>query len=362
LLEEKATNDFEIKIQYERGEYMTRSPMRAGSITLKDVARLAGVSVSTVSRALLDKSDISEETKAKVNRIAEDIGYLPNTLARDLRTRRTHTIGLVISDNSNPFYARLVRGVQNAAIKRGFHMVFVNSDENYEMETKAVKFLKQLRVAGLILSPAANTIDHVHEYSNINLPLVVVTRRLEGIDVNTVKVDDIKGAYLGTSHLIELGYHDIVFINGPMHISNARDRLKGYSEALMRNHLPFKEQLIFSGNINSYDGYQTAKKVLESVEPQAIFCYSDFVAIGVMKALAECGHKVPDDVSIVGFDDIELLQFMPTSLTTIRHPMYEIGEKATNLLIDIISKRKKEGPYNYILEPELIVRQSTRSN
>ena len=100
-------------------------------------------------------------------------------------------------------------------------MVFVNSDENYEMETKAVKFLKQLRVAGLILSPAANTIDHVHEYSNINLPLVVVTRRLEGIDVNTVKVDDIKGAYLGTSHLIELGYHDIVFINGPMHISNA---------------------------------------------------------------------------------------------------------------------------------------------
>lgn len=332
-------------------------------ITIKDLARMAGVSVSSVARALNNRPDVAPETRQRILDLAEEVGYVPNALARDLRTEITRSIGMVVSDNSNPFFALLIRGVQDEAIERRFNVAFANSDENYQQEVEAIRFLQELRVSGLLLAPTTDSVDHVFRYGGKSFPLVLVSRRIENTNVNWIIGDDVHGAYLATKHLLDLGHRDIIFVNGPLHISNAQDRLEGYKRALADFKVDYNTRLVYDGHLNAGDGYNTAQKLIMHCKPRAIFCYSDFVAIGVIRALTERKLRVPEQVAVVGYDDIELARYLPVPLTTIRQSAYKLGRLSAKHLIDIIEGKNTETtPFHVLISPELIIRQSTGNN
>ncbi|NPV54309.1 MAG: LacI family DNA-binding transcriptional regulator [Firmicutes bacterium] len=330
--------------------------------TMKDIARRAKVSVNTVSRALADKPEIKEETRTRIKAIAERLGYTRNILASNLRQNSTKTVGVIVSDNANPYFARVIKGIEDVLRDRGYQMILCNTEEDPKLEKDAVKVLLEKRVDGLLIVPVEKEADHIRDLLHMKVPVVFLCRKLEGINANYVVNDDVLGGYLAARHIIDkYKERPIFFLCGPMSICNARDRLAGYRKALEEGGIYLDESHIAFENINLEAGYKNMTNILQSVSPPiSVLCFSDYVAMGAIRAIKEAGLVIPSDVAIVGYDDIEFASCLPTSLTTIDHPRYSIGRQGAEILVEIIEGNRSPDEFvDIILKPALIVRESS---
>ncbi|MCD6318142.1 LacI family DNA-binding transcriptional regulator [Candidatus Aerophobetes bacterium] len=326
--------------------------------TLKDIGKEIGVSATTVSRALNDKPDISYETKQKIKEVAERLGYSPNALARSLKAKKTGSIGVLIADIADAFFAPIVKGIENTAREMGYSIILCDTSEEYEQEKIALEMMLEKRVDGLLITPSQTEYKDILELKRRKIPFVLIGRYFDLVESDYVITDDIKGAFSAIDHLIKKGHKKILFINGPNYISSAKERLVGYKRALQENAILFDKSLVKEDALKMEDGYRIMKEVLSSgTKFTAVFAYCDFVILGVMQALEEAKLKVPEDIAIVGYDDVAFARFLQVPLTTVHIPKYELGKEAMKLLKKKIEGEIKE-PQNVILPTRLVIRKS----
>jgi len=327
-------------------------------MTIRDVAEAAGFSVNTVSRALNDKPDVSVETKRSILKTVKQLGYHPNKLARGLRANKTHTIGLIIADIANPYFGTLVKGAEAEARKHNYSIILQNTDEEYHRELEAVQVMLEERVDGIILSPTQKERGTVEALLKLGMPFVLMGRCFADLDTDYVVADDVQGGYLATEHLIQLGHKKIVLINGPLHISSAKERFQGYCKAFEHYGLKVDASAVVTGAVTMADGYQATKSLLKrKPRPTAIFAFSDFVAFGVMRAIREAGLQIPEDIAVVGYDDNQFASCAEVPLTTIHVLNEKIGATAVHALQEHFTDHH---PMMQLRVPvNLVVRRST---
>ena len=331
------------------------------SVTLNDVAERAGVSVSTVSRVLNRKAAkyrISADTQAVILQAAEELGYKANHLARGLRLKKTHTIGLIAPDISNPFFAYVIKQVQHIAHGLGYSLIVCNTDENLEMEVEQVNLLYRKRVDGLIAMPVGQQYDHFEEWMERDVPLVMLDRCFDALSVDSVVVDNYRGAYQATEHLIAFGHERIALVQGLPGTYTNTARLQGYRDALNAHGIEVDEALVVGGDFRRERGYIETKLLLGlDPAPTAIFATGDLITLGALQAIYEEGLTIPDDISLLSFDDFDFAAFLRCPLTTVQQPKEAMGEMAVKLLVERFDNGEKERR-RIVLQPRLIVRES----
>lgn len=335
--------------------------------TLKDVAKRANRSVSTVSRVLNNKSRkfrISKDTEALVLKAAQELNYRPNQLARGLRLKKTQTIGLVIPDISNPFFACLTRSIQKTAHRSGYRVVVCDTDENQELEVEHIDLLLSTGVDGLIVMPVGQEFKHLESVRRKGACLVLVDRCFDEFDASSVIVDNYKGAYEAVEHLINAGHTRIAIIQGLPHTYTSNKRLEGYKDALTNHGIPIDNRLIVGKDFRKQNGYVETKFLLSmEARPTAIFATSDLITLGALEGIFEEGLSIPDDVSLVAFDDIEFAPFLVAPLTIVSQPREMMGEIAVKLLVEEIENARNlqaGKAKRIVLTPKLVVRDSVR--
>jgi LacI family transcriptional regulator len=328
-------------------------------VTIKDVAREAKVSVGTASQALRDSLAVRESTRHRVLAVAKRLRYQPSALARGLVTRRTHTVGLLISDIANPFFIRAVRAVEDVAQEKGYNVILCNTDEDPTKETQYLRVLVEKRVDGIILATTAGSLQAVRDVRWRRIPLVLFDRELPGVAANVVKVDGVLGGRLATEHLLGLGHRRIAIIHGPVVRSTGAERLRGYLLALRAAGVRPDPALIREGNFKQDSGRELARQVLDlSPWPTALFCTNNLMTVGALQALGERGVRIPSDLSLVGYDDMEWWTLTHPPLTTVGQPVYELGSEAMRLLLEQIEAKGRRRPQRVVLKPELLIRKS----
>lgn len=331
-------------------------------VTLKDVAREAGVSTMTVSRVINNKEHISEETRERVLAVCERLGYRPNQFARSLVTRRTGFFGMIVPDIGNPFFGDLVRAAEGVARARGFSMLLGDTAGDIEVEKEYIKAFRN-RLCDAVVLVAPRVPDGVVREVNNDVPLVLVDRPIDDPDIITVAIDNSSGARDATEHLIGLGHRRIGFIKGPENVPNTHLRYRGWHEALLAAGLRPEEDLVYQGEFERETGMRAFAAFQLLREPiTAVFASNDLMAYGFVRAARSSGYTVPGDVSVVGFDDIFLSELMHPALTTVRYPIVEMGAAAIERLLDSIGSTgtdTQEGAANRELKHELIIREST---
>lgn len=325
---------------------------------MKDVARLAGVSPTTVSHIINKSRFVSEETRHRVLEAMRELNYQPNAIARSLRRKATHTIGLVISDISNPFFTGLVRGSEDVANKHGYSIILCNTDEDPEKERMYVAVLHQKQIDGLIIAPAAGDHGYLCKLIEDGYPVVFVDRYLEAVPADAVVVDNECAAYEAVMHLIRLGHRRIGMIGGVPGISSTTERASGYERALRESGIPVDRALIIEGNSRVNGGYNGLTALLSGPQPPtAVFVVNNLMTIGAMLAIRDKGLRCPEDIAVVGFDDFEWASAFRPYLTVVAQPVYKLGETATQVLIDRIRGRRRR-PQKTVLPAKLVVRES----
>lgn len=314
-------------------------------ISIKDVARVAGVSHSTVSRALGDSSLVSAETRARIQRLAHDMGYSPDAQARSLVMGRTKTIGVVVTTIADPFIGEIVQAVESTAHDHGYTVILVSSNAEPEREIKVVEMLRSKRVDGVIVT-SSRVGALYHDYlERLGVPVVLINShsRQGGLYTFAVNVDNQHGGCLATEHLIQLGHRRIAYLTGPADHSDDMDRLAGYRQALSDAGIPFDPALVVVGTGRA-DGGERAFPALMALPspPTAAFCYNDVTAIGLIHAARQAGLSVPRDLAVVGFDDIPFALYISPSLTTIAQPKPEMGRSAVEMMMTLLSHGHRE--------------------
>jgi LacI family transcriptional regulator len=328
--------------------------------TISDVARRAGVSAMTVSRVINNSGYISPETRERVEKAIADLGYVPNALARSLRFKQTKTLALVLTDITNPFFTTLARGVEDAASQQGFSVIFCNTDESESKEAEYLNVVLQKQVDGLLLVPACCSGDSITFLQERKVPVVVLDRRVTDVKVDVVRCDSEEGAYRLTRHLLDLGHTRIAILSGPPSASTATDRVGGYRRALAEAGLESYAELVYRGGFTQASGYQMALQALAVVpRPTALFAANNFIASGAFRAVREAGLRVPEDISIVSFDDLPTASDMGPFLTVAAQPAYEMGRKATEILLTRLAGEGPAEPQEIVLPTEIIVRESS---
>jgi len=330
--------------------------------TIHDVAKKAGVAPITVSRVINNSGYVSETMRERVNEAIDELGYVPNVLARSLKSKRTNTIALIFTDITNPFFNILARGVEDTAHASGFNVFFCNTDEDEEKENTYIKLVLQKQVDGILLVPTSIKSDSVKIIQSQKTPLVVLDRRFPTGTVDVVRGDSFGGAYELTELLINLGHRYITILSGPMDVSTAEDRMAGYRKAMADNGL---EKFIdcHYGRFTQQSGKELTHQLFNQEHtPTAIFAANNLIAIGALGALDSLGMNVPEDVAIVSFDEIpETLNPKPF-LTVVSQPPYDMGQKATEILINRIKNNKEIKEFQEIVFPvHLIERASSGS-
>lgn len=331
--------------------------------TIHDIAKKLNLSASTVSRALQDNPVISEGTRTLVKRIAEQMGYRPNILAANLRTRRTNTIGVIVPLINRHFFSSVISGIEEVAYSRGFAVTITQSNDRYEKECKIAHTLFANRVDGIILSigMGTNSFDHIKLFSDKNIPLVFFDRVVDEIKAHKIVVDDYGGGYRATRHLISQGAKTIAHIGGPLNLKIYEYRQKGYCEALKEAGLKVNESLIINNSLSREEGTKAIEQLMQnSVKPDAIFCANDTTALSVIIYLQGNGYKVPEDIAIVGFSNEPFSEVVTPSISTVKQPGFLMGQKAAQLIIQQILHHNGEPDYKTIVMPtELIIRKSS---
>jgi LacI family transcriptional regulator len=327
--------------------------------TIKQVARHAKVSSATVSHVINGTRFVSEPVRAQVQQAMEELGYRPNTLARSLRSGQTHTIGLILPDSANPFFAEIGHAIESAAFERGYNVILCNTENDPQKERLYTEVLGNKQVDGLIFVASGEDRQVLSQSLDDGLPLVVVDRDLGNLELDTVITDNLSGGLLATRHLISLGHRRVACITGPSNLTPSADRVAGYREALEQAGIPVDESLILRGDFRARSGYEDAKLLLgRTPGPSAIFVCNDMMAIGAIRAASQLGLRVPEDLSIVGFDNIELAAYTTPPLTSVAQPKQEIGQMAVALLIER-AKEPTLPPRRNMLPSRLVIREST---
>jgi LacI family transcriptional regulator len=334
-------------------------------VTLNDIASKAGVSVSTVSRVLNRKSQknrISQKTATLVLEAAKELNYRPNQLARSLRLKKTLTIGLVVPDISNPFFAHVTRMIQKNAYEFGYSMIVCNTDEDIETEIEQIYLLRGKEVDGYIIMPVGVENDHIIELLEYDKPLVLLDRCFDQLETNSVVVDNYYGAYEATKYLIEKGHKRIAIIQGLINTSTNSDRVRGYEEALKEFGIPVDKRLIVGNDFRKENGYIETKLLLAGPNPpSAILTMSDLITLGALEAIKESEFSIPEDISIISYDDIDFAPFFKSPLTAVRQPKESMGKVAVKLLIEDIKQKGQSPKQKIVLKPEMVIRNSVKN-
>jgi LacI family transcriptional regulator len=330
--------------------------------TIQDVAEHAGVSAMTVSRVINHPAQVAPATRQRVEQAIQELGFVPNALARSLLRGRTHTIALLVSDISNPFFTQVARGVEDVAQRNGYTVIFGNGDESPEKERQYIQALLSRRIDGLLIAAAGSAsravLDLLTRHKN---PFVLIDRAIEGVPADTVIGDSVGGARALTEHLLGLGHRRIALVNGPTEVPTARDRLAGYLQSLRAHGIEPRQELIVVGNYKRDGGYAAAQRLLAlppGQRPTAIFAANNFLGIGVIEALREARLSVPQDMAVVCFDDIELASALYPFLTVAAQPARTFGTIAMQFLLERLDGAEVAAPRKVVLPPELIVRVS----
>ena len=328
------------------------------SANLRDVARQAGVSVGTVSNVLNRPDVVSPKTLERVQKTIAELGFVPNGFARQLRSGYSRTIGLVVPDVANPFFTEVARGVEDAASKRDYAVFLCNSDESLEKENKYLSVLIQQQVRGVLITPSDSK---SHQYENLRergISVALLDTETKNASQCSVSVDDVRGGEIAIEHLASLGHREIAWVTGPETIPQVADRTAGVMRAAKIAKVEIST--IRVPLMNSAQGIDAVKKILALKKlPPAIFCGNDLLAFGVMRGLLDVGKKIPEDVSLLGYDDIAFVNSSAVPLSSISQPAYQLGVTAAELLISECEESEEHAHQQIKFQPQLVVRAST---
>jgi LacI family transcriptional regulator len=326
---------------------------------MKDVARLAGVSIATVSATVNGSAFVSAELRERVTAAIHELGYAPDGVARSLKKGRTQLIGLIVADITNPFFTELVHVIEASMQDAGYSVLLCDTDEDFEKERNYLRILQTHRVDGVILAPtgAADAYQSLKALGE-KLPLVLVDRALPDLGLDAATVDSFAGAYEATSHLLDLGHRKVATIAGPHHLAPARDRLNGFRAALEARGIEVRADFIRSGSFREEEAMAAAQDLLSGVDrPSAVFVANNHMMIGVMRAIASLQLNCPREVSVVGIDDFPWANAFTPRLTVVRQPVEEIGRAVVRLLLARMAGEARQ-PAHEILRPSLVIRDS----
>jgi len=330
------------------------------SITISEIAKLVGVSTATVSRVLNNSDLVKPETRQRVLRALDQHDYVYNAVAGGLTKQKTATIGLIIPTINNPVFSLSTTGIHEAARERGYSMLLGSTDYSYETEFELTTLFHEKRVDGIIFTGAPGNRKSVEFMKRLQIPYLVTFELAQDDNVSFVSFNNIKSGEMITDYLISLGHRRIGMISGLFaETSRAYNRWLGYRQSLVNHGIPYDEGLVLQREYTTASGRQAMKQLLGRTEPPtAVFCGNDIIAIGAIAAVKEAGYRVGKDISIAGFDDLDMFEAVEPSLTSIRIPGYEMGKQGAHVLIDMIEGKIKE-PRHYVLETELMKREST---
>jgi len=328
------------------------------AVSIKDIAKVARVSHSTVSRALRDSPLISEETKTRVRRIAQEMGYSPSAVARGLVTKQTRTLGLVVTTIADPFVAEVVEGIEALAQDKGYSILLCQSRSDADRELASVEILREKRVDAIIVTASRVGSLYLPLLERLSVPIVLINNQQEGRYIHSVGTDNLHGGRLAAGHLVELGHRRVAYITGPEWAAQSRLRREGARQVLLEEGLDLDPDLVVQGTGRSDGGEEAMRALLDrSNPPTAVFCYNDLTAIGVMRSARVAGLQVPDDISVVGYDDIAYASYVMPPLTTIRQRRYEMGYQATEMALALLAGGKTVT--NSLVQGQLVARGSS---
>ena len=332
--------------------------------TLKDIARATGLSTTTVSLVLNGKPHrISKEKCRLIKETAKKMDYHPNRLAVGLIKHETKTVGLILLDITNVFFSEVAKGLEDVLQEHGYHLLLCNSNDRHERELSAIRMMNNQMVDGLIIVMSSETVGEKEKKTfaalkSMKRPVVLIDCFNESGGFSTISIDNFKASYIAVEYLVSLGHRRIACICGPLGLKTNDDRLRGYTAALADSGIPFEKALIYQGDFRYQSGYD-AIPVLLPKKPTAVLCLNDMMAYGAMNALTNQGIRVPEDVSVMGFDDIFFSQITSVPLTVIRQPAYDMGKKAGHVLLSALSVHAES--QQIVFEPTIRVRKSTKA-
>lgn len=325
--------------------------------TIYDIARVAGVSISTVSKVLNNKGQISQATKQKVMRTVKALDYEPSAIATALTGKNTHSIGLLLPDINNPYFSEIVRGMEDEAFEHGYSVLICNTDNNEQKEKVYLWTLRQKKMDGLIIATGTTTSQTLDELRDDEIKIVLLARSIPNVNLATVMVDNFKGGFLAAEYLMKLGHKKIGVITESLRIGSSFARLEGFQAALTGKDIQHFVYCDQEFGINA--GSTQAAKLFAEHDVTAIFTVNDLLAVGVLQACRKNGKSVPKDVSLIGFDNTFLSDIVYPPLTTIAQPIYDMGRKTVSLLIQAVESGTQPTE-TILIEPELVIRESTR--
>jgi LacI family transcriptional regulator len=325
-------------------------------VTIKDVAARAGITDMTVSRVVNRSGPVSEAVRKRVLEAIDELGYVPSRIARGLRSSRTHTLALIVTDVTNPFFTTIARGVEDAASDRDQLLLLCNTDESEAEELRYLEMLSSQSVDGVLLVPARSGRASRELAARRGLPLVMLDRRVQMPDVSSVRCDSRAGAAEMGRYLLDLGHRRFAVLAGPVGVPTSDDRIEGFLGAVGREGVT-----VYNGRYSLESGREMAHLAMgAALAPTALFALNNFVTIGALQGLSEMGKRVPEDVALVGFDDLPAAMVVQPFLTVVAQPAYEMGRRAVDLLLGRLAN-PEEAPREVVLPTELIVRQSSGS-
>ncbi|WHH59042.1 LacI family DNA-binding transcriptional regulator [Petroclostridium sp. X23] len=330
--------------------------------TINDIAKLAGVSRSTVSRVLTNNPNVNPITREKIQKIIDTYNYHPNSLARGLVLGKIDVIALIIGDIRNPFYSEMTWVIENILNQNGYMVVLCDSEYMIEKEELYLEAAKQYGFAGVVLTSALEN-DRINAaIKSLTCPVILLNRYIKSFEGDVVITDNFQGGYIATKHLIELGHTKIAILTGPINSTSSLERFNGYKSALETFGLEYCEDLVAYGDLKMETGYKYGCTLLEKDKdlPTAVVAGNDLMAIGIMEAYQKAGMSIPEHLSIIGYDDIPISSITSINLTTVRQPFYQMGEIVPELLLKQINN-EQYSHRKIILTPELIVRETTKS-
>ena len=328
--------------------------------TIRDVAKRAGVAPITVSRVINNSGYVSQEKRDRVEAAVAELDYVPNILARSFRSKQTRTIALILTDITNPFWTEVAHGVEDAAREHKFNVILCNTDESESRQVEYVSVLIQKQVDGILLVPARSRPEATEAIQKQGTAVVVLDRQVPTADVDVVRCDSEGGAYELVRHVLSLGHRQVAVLTGPKDVSSAQDRVVGYRRAFLEANIDIIEDLIFYGKFIQASGYEMAQRaLLATPQPTALFAANNFIAIGAWRALRDAGLRIPEDITLVAFDDLPAGLVVDPFLTVAAQPGYEMGKQATELLLDRLTNDAPTEPQRIVLPTRLIIRHSS---
>jgi LacI family transcriptional regulator len=329
-------------------------------VKIVDVAARAGVAPATVSRVLNNSSKVTPKTKEKVMKIINELGYHPNAAAKNLRSQKTMTIGVIVPDISNSYFSEIIKGIENIAYSKKYKVIICDTENNEEKELEFLNLLTTRTMDGVIMVAPMLSTEVIYTIANQGYSIGIVGRQLDHDRIPCILTDNVKFSMQVVSHLVERGHREIAFINGSAHAVDSYDRLEGYLKALREHQIPFHPELIENGNFIESDGYEAIKRLFAKKIPfTAVFSANDEMALGVYRACSEFGIQIPTQLAVVGVDNNRISKYIQPPLSTVNQPKYTMGALLVEKLIDMMNDNEFADQRVFKVDSELLIRGSS---